>query len=126
MQAVEIRWNKALSVAFLVIGVLSVVLNLFLQQWFAMVVGVILAAVGAAFLAGPALIVKPDQVELKNAFQMTVKKVPIHGFGDLRLDDKTLYRLGDGRKIRNLGFGGARPEDLETLRVAIAAAQGRQ
>ena len=112
-----VGYHRGLGVAALVVGVLMLVLGIGTGELLNIVVGVVLAVLGVAYVVGKALVLTPDEVKLKSPIGGTTKRVAISGPGDLRLEDKTLYGPDDERIVR-LGFG-VDAGDVERLRAVI-------
>lgn len=112
-----VGYHRGLGVTALVVGVLMLVLGTGTGELLNIVVGVVLAVLGVAYVVGKALVLTPDEVQLKNPIGVTTKRVAIARPTDLRLEDKTLYGPDEERILR-LGFG-VDAGDVERLRAAI-------
>lgn len=123
MEPIGIRCGRWIGVTLLTLGLMVTALSLLARGWSGSLVGASLAVAGGLALSRPMIVVRPDAVELKNILGITMKTVPIRGLGDLQLDDNLLRRVSDGRRIRNLRFGGAHPEDAAVLARAISRDQ---
>ncbi|MCX6401546.1 MAG: hypothetical protein NTX33_16655 [Propionibacteriales bacterium] len=121
-QPVRVRFSLVLSIGFLVLGLLLLVTGLLIDRTPNLVLGGMFLLLGGLQVTGAAVMVSADEVQVKNALRMTVKRVPIAGLGDLRIDGLKLVRASDGLKITSISKVAARAEDIELLRSAIDAA----
>ena len=81
--------------------------------------GLILMVLGGLQLVNPALRIERDEVQVRNPLGMTLKRFPVSSPADLRLDDKVLTHVPQGKKIASLGFGFEKA-DVEALRAQLA------
>lgn len=116
---IRIRFSLVGAVLFLVLGGLNVAIGALRPSSALLVLGALLALLGVLQLVGTAVVVAPDEVQVRNPLQMTVRRVAIRGLTDLRVEDSRLHHAVDGRKITGLGSFSARPSDVERLRRAI-------
>ncbi len=125
MNQLVVRHNPVLGAVLLVVGLGNLLLSLLAGgDGFGTVSGAVLTVIGLLFLLGKAVVIRPAEVIVKSVAQTTIKIVPIDSPADLTLDDNVLRLRADGKKIVNLGWGGARRSDVEALRVALE--QGQQ
>lgn len=118
----RIRFSLGLAIAFLALGLLLLVWGLLNDRVPNAVLGALFLVLGGLQSTGAAVIVSADEVQVKNALRMTVKRVPITGVGDLRIDGLKLVRASDGLKITSISKVAARADDIDLLRNAIDAA----
>ena len=91
------------SVAFIVLGALTFLLAVAADGFtFGYFSGPLCLLLGILLLVNPLVLISPTEVAQRNALGMTMKRTPIHGYGDLAIADNKLYRRGDGKKIFSL------------------------
>ncbi len=110
--------------AYLTLGLMTLVLNLLLGEVVGVVAGIVLTTLGALAVGGTPVVVETHEVQLKNFLRMTIRRRPIAGLADLRVDGTRLIRVSDGRKIAAIGPAAVRPEDVAVLREAIEQSGG--
>ena len=121
---IEIRFNRGFAIAFIVAGVLNLLLYVLptQKQITGLLLGVLFVGVGVLWLRGKAFVVQPHEVQAKNAFGSTMKSYPIDGLNDLVFDKTTLRQRSSGSRIASMGWVTDRG-DREALAAAIAAAR---
>lgn len=117
---IRIRFPLGLSVAFLALGLLLLVFGLLSDRIPNAVLGALLLLLGGLQATGVAVVVDAREVVVRNALRMTVRRMPIEGWGDLRIDGSRLVRDSDGRPVTSISRAAVRAGDVERLRAAIA------
>lgn len=124
MTPVELRTAGWMAPAYLTLGLFTLAMNLVLGEGFGMFFGAFLVVMGLLALNGVLVVVEPHQVRIKNPFRMTIRRRPIAGLADLRIDGTRLIRVSDGRKVAGIGPAAVRPDDVAALRAAIEQCGG--
>ncbi len=115
--------NRALAIAFLVLGVLNLLLYAVTSSrpLLNLILGLVLGFTGVTYLRGQALLVTPTEVQRKSPLGMVGKRFPITSLADLRFDDKKLIHVPTGERIAVLGWN-ADKADVARLRDAVELA----
>lgn len=121
MHSLDIRYNRVLAVAALVVGVLLAAVSLPDQAWISVIAGVVLIALGVLMLINPIVKVEPGEVQLRNPIGMTLKRYPVTSPQDLVIDGKSLRHLPTQKKIVSLGLG-VNKDDVATLKAQLGTA----
>ena len=116
-----VRYRRGLGIVALVVGGLSLLLGIATRDPLNIVLGIILGAVGVAYVVGRALVVTGSELQLKSPIGLTTRRFPVRGPRDLRLDDKTLRHVPEDRRIITLGMS-VDPGDVERLRAWVSGA----
>lgn len=115
--------NRALAVAFIVLGVINLLLYAIDSSHpvINLLLGLVLGFTGVVYLRGQALLVTPTEVQRKSPLGMVGKRFPIASLADLRFDDKRLMHVPTGERIAVLGWN-ADKADVARLRDAVELA----
>jgi hypothetical protein len=116
-----VRYRRGLGIVALVVGGLSLLLGIATRDPLNIVLGIILGAVGVAYVVGRALVVTGSELQLKSPIGLTTRRFPVLGPRDLALDGKTLRHVPEDRKIITLGMS-VDPGDVERLRAWVSGA----
>lgn len=119
MQPQNIRFSRTMAILLIVVGALMALSALLTEAWVTGGAGLILMVLGGLQLVNPALRIERDEVQVRNPLGMTLKRFPVSSPADLRLDDKVLTHVPQGKKIASLGFGFEKA-DVEALRAQLA------
>lgn len=122
MNEIRIRFNPVMGVLVACAGGMLALLGMTAGPSYQIGTGTLFVVLGVLMITGTCVVVAPDLVQVKNPLRMTLKRVPVHGLHDLRLDNKKLHRASDGKKIVSLGLASVRNDDVDVLRQAITAA----
>lgn len=114
----SIRYNRIMSIALVVLGVLIALVSLLTSAWITVATGVILTILGVLTLVNPMIRIEPHEVQLRNPLGMTLKRFPITSPADLALEGKTLRYVPTGKRIALLSFGVHGP-DVDALRRLV-------
>lgn len=125
MTPIRIRGPVWAAVLNLAAAGMLVVLFLLGGSVVAIPIAVILVVISLGSLLGWYLSVEEHQVKVRNGYQMTVRRIPVAGPGDLHIDGTRLVRASDGKQIGGVGPWSARGTDVALLRAAIAGAAAR-
>lgn len=121
MRRIEIRTNKALPLIALPFSLFILGVGLWLEQKMQMATGGILLLVSILQLANPMVVVENEEIQLRNLFGMTLRRVPFKP-ADVTFDG--LAVLVAGKKVIGSTWAlGAAP--LQELKSAILAEQAR-
>lgn len=119
MQPLDLKYNRILSLALMVIGALLLIVSLLSQQWISVLAGAVLVVLGVLTFINPVIRVESHEVQLRNPIGMTLKRYPVTSPADLALEGKTLRHLPTGKRITSLGFGVHGP-DADALRAQLS------
>lgn len=119
MQPQNIRFSRTMAILLVVVGAFMALTSLLTEAWVTGGAGLILIVLGVLQLVNPALRIEPDEVQVRNPLGMTLKRFPVTSPADLRLEDKVLTHVPQGKKIASLGFG-FQASDVEALRAQLA------
>ena len=100
-----LRTSRVLTIALIVVGVLTLVLGLGTGEIVSIGLGVLLTVLGALMTINPMMVVTGQEIQVKNPLGMTLKRFPAAGPQDVRLEGNKLVHVGTGKKIISLGFG---------------------
>lgn len=115
----RIRFSLLAGILFAVLAVANLALGALDGASSLLFLGFLLTVLAVLQLVGVAVVVTPEEVQVRNPLQMTVRRVRIDGLRDLRIEGSRLLRASDGKKITGLGRFSARAEDVEQLKEAM-------
>jgi hypothetical protein len=116
-----VRFHRGLGVASLVLGVLLLVVGAATADALNIVLGVVLGGLGLGYTLGRAVVLTSTELELKSPVGLTMRRFPVSGPHDLRMDGKTLVHVPLDKKILSLGLG-VDQGDAERLRSWVGGA----
>lgn len=120
MQPLNIRYNRIMAIALIVIGALLLLVSLLTQQWISVVAGAVLTALGVLMTINPMIRIEPHEVQMRNPIGMTLKRYPLTSPADLAIEGKLLRHRPTGKRLAHLGFGVHGP-DVDALRAQMPA-----
>lgn len=120
MQPLNIRYNRIMAIAGLVVGILLMAISLLTQAWISLAAGAILTFLGVLMLVNPMLRIQQGEVQLCNPLGMVLKRYQVSSPQDLTIDGNALRHVPTQKRIASLGFG-ANKEDVTALRAQLGA-----
>lgn len=120
MNPIDIRSNRVLSIALIVVGGFLLLVSLLTGQVPNMFLGVLIALLGVLMLVNPVLRIESNEVQQRNPLGMVFKRYPVSSPADLRLDGSTLYHVPSNKKIAWLPGYYINGSDVEALRSQIS------
>lgn len=120
---IEIRAQAWIGVVMLAAGALQLVAG-FLGGGFGLFPGPLFAVLGIMQLNAKPVVVANGEVQLRNAFGMTLKRVAFSSPSQLSIEDNKLFcsATGERKKVTALSSFAVRSEDVERLRRYISGA----
>lgn len=100
-----LRYSRPLTIGILVVGVLLLVLSLATGEVLSIITGAILAVLGGLLMRTPIAVIEDGDLQRKNALGMTLKRFPVSGPADLRLDGNKVVHVATGKTAVSIGFG---------------------
>ncbi len=98
-------YSKPFTIAAGVVGALLVVLGLATGDTLQILPGAILVLLGVLLTINPVATIEEGELRMKNAFGMTLRRFPVAGPADLRVEGKRVVHVATGKKTAPLGFG---------------------
>lgn len=102
----------------MVVGTLLLLMGLGITDWSAVLAGAVCELLGALMLVNPILVVQDGSAQVRNPLGMTVRRFPVSGPEDLRVEGKRLVHVATGKKVASLGLGVHKP-DVERVRAMV-------
>lgn len=100
-----LRHAKSLTIGLMVVGGLLFALAAATGEGVSMTTGGLLLLVGALLMRTPIAVLEEGELRRKNALGMTLKRFPVAGPADLRLDGTKVVHVATGKTAATLGFG---------------------
>lgn len=119
---ISIHYSRGLAIAAAVVGVLLLVVGLLSGNVLNILVGVLLGAFGVLTIRNPIAVITDTEVQMRNPLGMTVRRFPISGPADLRLEGTKVVHVPTGKRALSLGFG-TRPADAQEARSWIGGGE---
>ena len=101
----SLRNSRALAVVAAVVGALLLVVGVLSGALLQIVPGVLLAVLGVLMLFNPMVVFTESEVQVLSPLGFTVRRFPISGPADVRVDGNKLLHAPTGKRIASLGFG---------------------
>ncbi len=117
-----LRYSRTLTVSALVVGLLLLALSLATGEVLSIITGAILAVLGGLLMRTPIAVLADGDLQRKNALGMTLKRFPVAGPTDLRLEGNKVVHVPTGKTAVAIGFGVDRT-DAAAWRSWIGGAQ---
>lgn len=121
MQALDIRYSRAMAVAGLVVGIFLMAMSVLTQAWISLAAGAVLTVLGILTLVNPMVRITPEEVQLRNPLGMVLKRYPVTSPQDLVIDGRTLRHVPTNKRIVSLGLG-INKDDVASLRAQLGVA----
>lgn len=115
---ISIHYSRGLAIAAAVVGVLLLLVGLLTGNILNILVGLLLGAFGVLVIRNPVAVVTDTEVQMRNPLGMTVRRFPISGPADLRVEGNKVVHVPTGKRALSLGFG-TRAADAEKVRTWI-------
>lgn len=115
---ISIHYSRGLAIAAAVVGVLLLLVGLLTANVLNILVGLLLGAFGVLTMRNPIAVITDTEVQMRNPLGMTVRRFPISGPSDLRVEGSKVVHVPTGKRALSLGFG-TRPADAEQARAWI-------
>lgn len=121
----SVRYSKALAILEIVVGILLIISGLLTGNMIQLFPGVVLGTLGVLMLVNPMFVVKDGEAQVRSPLGFTVRRHPVSGPADLRIEGKRLVHVPTGKKIISVGFG-VDKKDVAQLQASLpsAAPQG--
>lgn len=115
---ISIHYSRGLAITATVVGVLLLLVGLLTGNVLNILVGLLLGAFGVLVLRNPIAVVTETEMQIRNPLGMTVRRFPVSGPADLRIEGNKVIHVPTGKRALSLGFG-TRPEDAEKVRSFV-------
>ena len=115
---ISIHYSRGLAIAAAVVGVLLLLVGLLSGTVLNIFVGLLLGAFGVLTIRNPIAVITETEVQMRNPLGMTVRRFPISGPADLRIEGNKVIHAPTGKRAMSLGFG-TRPADAEKVRSFV-------
>ncbi len=115
---ISIHYSRGLAIAAAVVGVLLLLVGLLSGNVLNILVGLLLGAFGVLTIRNPIAVITETEVQMRNPLGMTVRRFPISGPEDLRIEGNKVIHAPTGKRAMSLGFG-TRPADAEKVRSFV-------
>ena len=98
-------YSKPHTIALAVVGVLLALVGIAIGNVVQVVPGVLLVVLARLLAVYPAAVLEEGELQLKNSFGKTIRRFPVAGPADLRVEGNRVVHVPTGRKTARLGFG---------------------
>ena len=119
-----VRFRRGLGVASIVLAALLLVLGAATADALNIVLGLVLGVLGVGYTLAKAVVLTSTELQLRSPVGVTVRRFPVSGPHDLRMDGKTLVHVPQDKRILSLGLG-VDQGDAERLRHWVGGGAAR-
>ncbi|SJM60012.1 hypothetical protein CZ771_11450 [Actinomycetales bacterium JB111] len=121
MLPIKVRFATWFSVTMLVVGVLLSVSGVLTERYISLFPGIVLVLVGVLSMINPAYVVEAHEVQVRNMLGMTLKRLPLRGPLDLRVDEKAVWFVPTGKRV--MGNFGLDKAGIKQVSEFVASGQ---
>lgn len=121
MLPIKVRFATWFSVTMLIVGVLLSVSGVLTERYISLFPGIVLVLVGVLSMINPAYVVEPHEVQVRNMLGMTLKRLPLRGPLDLRVDEKAVWFVPTGKRV--MGHFGLDKAGIQQVSEFVASGQ---
>jgi hypothetical protein len=110
----------------LIVGALLCLSAVLTERYISLFPGIVLALVGVLSMINPAYVVEPHEVQVRNMLGMTLRRLPLRGPLDLRVDEKAVWFVPTGKRVMgNFGLDKAGIQQVGEFVASGQAAPGQ-
>jgi hypothetical protein len=126
MLPIKVRFAKWFSLTMLIVGALLCLSAVLTERYISLFPGIVLALVGVLSMINPAYVVEPHEVQVRNMLGMTLRRLPLRGPLDLRVDEKAVWFVPTGKRVMgNFGLDKAGIQQVGEFVASGQAAPGQ-
>lgn len=119
----SLHHGRPLAVSAIVVGVLLLLVGALTGGLLQVLLGVLLGTLGVFMVLNPMVVFEDGEAQVRSPLGFTVRRFPISGPADLRVEGNKLVHVPTGKKVSSLGFG-VRKTEVEQLRAIVPGGAG--